>query len=240
MGACCHDKGREIEEDDSPRRIRELKTPKDKKKLHREQKTSRDPVPQRTIFFHQGLPANRHPDQQQEGGPDGPDPGLAYRRDAPVGDLDRHLLQTPTRAKNHQKQYGGTIQGVLLMSPIDTHHPAGFGPPRAAAITYSPRAEAVSLSGSRLSGAGIGGGLCHRLRVIDWVAAARPKEKTLNTSGTPLVPRRSAVDFTAPTAMTRMATLRISRLRVRKAWRPRPRAARLMMIDWVHWNVSGP
>jgi hypothetical protein len=32
-----------------------------------------------------------------------------------------------------------------------------------------------------------------------------------------LVPRRSEADFTAPTAMTRMATLRISRLRARKA-----------------------
>ena len=72
------------------------------------------------------------------------------------------------------------------------------------------------MSGSRLSGAGIGGTLCHRLRVIDWVAAARPKERTLNTNGTPLVPRRSEADVTAPTAMTRMATLRISRLRARK------------------------
>jgi small conductance mechanosensitive channel len=87
----------------------------------------------------------------------------------------------------------------------------------AAATAYSPSAETVSLSGSRLSGTGIEGGLCHRLSVIDWVAAARPKEKTLNTSGTPLVPSRSEADLTAPTAMTRMATLRISRLRVRKA-----------------------
>src|SRR5512140_1510264 len=87
----------------------------------------------------------------------------------------------------------------------------GRGP---AATAYSPRAEAVSLSGSQFSAAGVGEDFCHRLRVIDWVAAARPKEKMLKTSGMPLVPSRSEVDATAPTAITRMATLRISRLRV--------------------------